>query len=87
MDKTKERIDRMIKELRTEAEELKVKLYLAKMELGDEWEKIEARLDKLEARASEVGGATAEASEDIWEATKMLGDEIRKGFKSVARHF
>lgn len=46
MDETGEKIDRMIRELRKEADELKVRLHLAKMELGDEWEQIEARLKK-----------------------------------------
>lgn len=87
MDETGEKIDRMIRELRKEADELKVRLHLAKMELGDEWEQIEARLKKLEVKAGELGKATAEASEDVWEAAKLLGDEIRKGFKSVTRHF
>lgn len=87
MNEAREKIDSMIKELRKEAEVLRVELQLAKMELGDEWEKIESRLMKLEAKASEIGEATADASEDVWEAAKLLGDEVRKGFKSVARHF
>lgn len=87
MKMTKEHIDDMVKDLREEAEELKMKLHLAKMEVGDEWGKVEAKLDKLEAKASEIGEATAEASEDVWAATKLLGEEIRDGFKSIARHF
>lgn len=87
MKMTKEDIDDMVKDLKEEAEELRVKLHLAKMEVGDEWKKVETKLDRLEAKASEIGEATAEASEDVWAATKLLGEEIRDGFKSIARHF
>jgi len=82
-----ERINKLSAELRKEADELRVQLHLAKLELGDEWVKIEAKLKKLDAKAHGAGKATAEASEDVWKAAKLLGEEIRKGFKSIARHF
>jgi hypothetical protein len=73
--------------LKQERDELKVKLSLAKLEAGDEWEKLEAKLAKLEAKARELGGVTVEASRDIGAAAKLLGEEVRDGFKKIAKHF
>jgi hypothetical protein len=80
------RIDDMIDELKQERDELLLKFKLAKLEANEEWLKLEAKLNKLEAKAKEVGDATAEASSDIGAAAKLLGEEIRDGFKKIAKH-
>ena len=87
MTDLKDRIEEMLEELRRERDELRVKLSLAKLEASDEWREIEQKLHKLEAKAREVGDATAEASKDIGAAAGRLGEEIRKGLKSVAKRF
>ena len=87
MDDVKKRIDEMVKDLKQEAGELRVKVHLAKMEAGDEWKELEAKLVKLDAKARELGGVTVEASKDIGAAAKLLGEEIRDGFKKLAKHF
>ena len=87
MSDIKKRIDEMLDSLKQERDELKVKLSLAKLEVSDEWDEIQAKLVKLEAKAKELGGVTVEASNDIGAAAKLLGEEIRDGFKKIARHF
>ena len=57
------------------------------MEASDEWQELEEKLVRLEAKAKELGGATAESSKDIGAAARLLGEEIRDGFKRIARHF
>lgn len=79
-------VDRMVNELKHERDELKVKLHLARMDAGDEWQKLETRLAKLDAKAQELGNATAEASHEIGAAAKLLGEEIRKGLKTIGKH-
>lgn len=79
-------VDRMVTELKHERDELKVKLHLARMDAGDEWHKLETRLAKLDAKARELGNATAEASHEIGAAAKLLGEEIRKGLKTIGKH-
>jgi len=87
MNDLEKRIDEIVRELKQERDELRLKLKLAKMEASEEWVKLEAKLAKLEAKAKEVGSATADASQDIGEAAKLLGEEIRDGFKKIAKHF
>ena len=87
MNDIKVRIKEMLKELKQERDELHVKLHLAKMETGEEWQKLEAKLAKFESKARELGDATADASRDMGAAAKLLGEEIRDGFKKIARHF
>ncbi len=84
MTDVKKRIDEMLSELKQERDELRVKVHLAKLEAGDEWEKLEVKLAKLEAKTRELADATAEMSQDIGAAAKLLGEEIRDGFKKLA---
>jgi hypothetical protein len=87
LDKLKQRISSMVAELKQEYGELRVKANLAKLEARDELHVVEAKLKKLEAKAKELGGATAGASKDIGAAAKLLGEEIRDGCKNIAKRF
>lgn len=82
----RKRIEETLADLKQEAGELRVKAHLAKMEGSDEWKELEAKLGKLEAKAKELAGVTAESAKDIGAAAKLLGEEIRDGFKKFARH-
>lgn len=86
MNEFNSHVDELINELKQERDELKVRLHLAKLETSEEWQKLEHKLGKLEAKAKEIGNATAEASGDLGAAAKLLAEEIGKGFKKVASH-
>jgi hypothetical protein len=72
--------------LKQEREELRVKLHLGKMEASEEWDKLGEKITKLEAKAKDIGSVTADAAHDIGAAAKLLGEEIRDGFKKIAKH-
>ena len=80
-------LEEMLDELKEERDELRVRLHLAKLEGSEEWQKLEAKMAKLESRAKLVGSATVEASQDMAAAAKILAEEIRDGFKKIARRF
>lgn len=86
MSDIKQRIDKMVNELKQERDELHVRLHLAKLEAGEEWQKLDSKLQKLDAKARELGDATAEASHDIGAAAKLLGEEVSRGLKAIGKH-
>ena len=87
MEDLKQRIDATLSELKQQRDELRVKVSLAKLEAMDEWHVVEKKLQKLEAKAKEVGAATADVSKDVGAAAKLLGEEIGKGLKAIAQRF
>ena len=87
MTDAKEQIDEMISRLKQERDELRVRLHLAKEDVSDEWEKIEAALARLESKAKHVGGAAKEAYPDVAAAAKLLAEEIGNGFKKIRQRF
>lgn len=87
MNDTKEHMNDLLNELKQERDELRVKLNLAKLEANEEWQKLETKLTKLEAKAKQVGDATADAAGDVGAAAKLLAEEIREGFKKIVKQF
>lgn len=85
MNDTKDRFAAALEALKRERDELRVKLELAKMDAGDEWEKLEHKFHQLEAKGKEVGSVAADASHEIGAAAKLLGEEISHGLKQIAR--
>lgn len=79
------RINEMLSDLKQQRDELQVKLHLAKLDAGDEWDELGSKLSKLETKVNQVGSVTAEASQDIGAAVKLLGEEIRDGFKKISK--
>lgn len=86
MNDFKDRIEKVFDELKTERDDLRVRLHLVKLESSEEWLKIEHKLVKLESKARELGSATAEASGDMAVAAQLLAEEIRDG-KIVEQEF
>ena len=83
----KARIGETIEELKQQRDELRLQVGLAKLEASEEWHDLEAKLAKLESKTRELGGATADASQDVFAAAKLLAEEIGKGFRKIAQHF
>jgi len=86
MDDFGKGVEELLAHVRREAQQLRVKVHLAKMEASDEWHELEKKLVALEAKAQELSGVTAEAASDIGAAAKLLGEEIGDGLKKFARH-
>jgi SMC interacting uncharacterized protein involved in chromosome segregation len=84
MNDAREWIDELVDELKEERDKLRVRVHLAKMEASEEWEDIEEKFEKLESKARAVRKATADSAEDVGAAVKLLGREIKDGFKHIA---
>jgi len=76
MNDTRKYIDDMLNEIKKERDQLQVRLHLAKLEAGDEWEKLEGKLQMLESKARALGDATSEASKGIGAAAQLPGYSV-----------
>ncbi len=80
-------VNDMLQDLKQKRDELQVQVHLAKLEANDEWKTIQVKLEKVELKAKELAKATSESSSEIATAAKLLGQEIREGFKNITKHF
>lgn len=79
----KSEFDRVVDELRTQRDELKVKLHLAKAEARDEWEKAEKQWEHLRGKLDVVGREAADAGSNVLAATKLVAREIKDGYDRI----
>lgn len=76
-------LDRLVGELQTQRDELKVRLHLAKADAKDEWEKLEKKWEHLRGRLDVVGAEAKDAGKDVLAATRLLAREIKEGYERV----
>jgi len=78
-------IDALIDGLKQQRDAIKVQLHLAKAEAKQEWEEMEQKLEHLRAKAKVVGNETQDASQDVFEAAKLLAEEIKRGYDRIRK--
>ena len=77
--------DRLMRELATLRDELKLQIHLGQAEARERWEHLEKRWQHLEGRAHVLADASRESLDDIGEAGQQLIDEIREGYRGLKK--
>ncbi len=80
-----DKMEDVLKKLKTERDELRVQLHLLKAEAKDEWEDVEKRWEHLESRMKQVGDAASDAGGDVAAAGKQLAEEIGNAYKRIRK--
>jgi hypothetical protein len=81
----REEISKLSETLKTERDDLKVRIHLAKMEAKEEWEKTEQQWQHFKTKADEFGSASKESAQDVGAALKLLGEELGHAFKRIRK--
>ncbi len=83
LDKAREEMSALLAKLRTERDELRLRMHLARAEVRDEWEKVERKWAHIEQKAPDVATSAGAATRDVAAAAKLLGEEIRHGYQRI----
>lgn len=71
--------------LKTQREELILQMHLASVEAKDEWEQLEKRWHTFSLKAEKVLGEIKEASKDVEDDLKMLGDDLKEHYSHIKK--
>ena len=80
-----EDFDKLVEKLKTERDELKLKIHLASMDAKKEYEGAEKTWDQLKIKASEIADDAVETSEEYIAKSKIVGDELKETYKRIAK--
>jgi glycerate-2-kinase len=80
-----EDIRELIAEVGKERGELELKIYLAKAEARDEWEKAESKWQELKTKADSLGTEIKSASRDVGAAARALAQELKRSYIRIQR--
>ncbi len=86
MSKTDQFIEKsqeILKELKTERGKLKVQIHLLNMDAKEEWNELEKKYEKFKAKVSTVADVAEDSAGDVAEALKLVGEELREGYKRI----
>jgi predicted nucleic acid-binding Zn-ribbon protein len=80
-----EAFDRLVQRLRTDRDELKVRLHLASREIQDEWRELEEKWQHIEPKLAALKDKTKTSAHDIGEATREVSNEIGKAYQRLKK--
>lgn len=78
-------VDNLIRDLKQERDELRLQIHLGSEELKDDLDKLDDRLAGLTNRFEPLKDAMEETAEDVWDSMKLVGSEIKDGFKRIRK--
>jgi len=80
-----ESVDKLMKDLEQQRDELEVQMSLAKAEAREEWEELEKRWEKVKSKIERAGDEASGVADNVGEAAKLLLDEIGKGYQRLRK--
>ncbi len=79
----KQEFSSLVETLKTERDELKLKLHLASMEVKEEFDGMDGKWDEVVAKAAELADDSKEISEDVLAKAKVVAEEIKEGYQRI----
>jgi hypothetical protein len=82
---TKIEFDNLLNKLKSERDEIMLKLHLASMEAKEEFEEAEKNWDKIKIKAAEIADDSKETSEEFIAKAKIVGEELRETYNRISK--
>jgi putative cell wall-binding protein len=77
--------DTLLEKLKSERDEISLKLHLASMEAKEEFEEAEKNWDQLKIKAAEIADDSKETSEEFIAKAKIVGDELKEAYSRISK--
>jgi len=81
----KKEFDNLLEKLKSERDELKLKLHLASLEAKEEFEEAEKNWDTLKIKAAEIADDSKETSEEFIAKAKIVGEELKDAYSRISK--
>ena len=80
-----EKLHQIIDNLKTQRDELRVRVHLAKAEAREEWDEMERRWEHIEDRLERAGHEAKESAGDVSAALSQVAEEIGAAYKRIKK--
>lgn len=81
----KEEFEHLLDKLKSERDELKLKMHLASMDAKDEFADAEKKWAHIKAEAADIADDTKETSEELIAKAKIVGEELKDTYRRIAK--
>jgi uncharacterized protein with PhoU and TrkA domain len=79
----KDEFNRLVEKLKTERDEINLKIHLASMDAKKEFEEAEKKWTVVKAKASEIADDAVETSEEFIAKSKVVGEELKETYRRI----
>ncbi len=80
-----EEFNRLVGKLKSERDEIKLKMHLASMDAKKEYEDAEKIWDQVKAKASDIADDAVETSEEFIAKSKIVGEELKETYNRISK--
>ena len=81
----REEFTKLVEKLKTEREEIRLKVHLASMDVKEELKETEKKWVQLKDKASKIADETIDTSEEYIAKAKIVGEELKETYKRIAK--
>ena len=78
-----DKFEKLVAELKTERDELRVRAHLLKAEAREEWDELEDKWQHFESKLGRVGTSAKQSAQEIGAATQQLGEEFGAAYRRL----
>lgn len=76
-------LHKLLEDLKTQRDELRVRLHLAKAEAKDEWARLDRMWEHMHGRIAAVEREAGRTAEDVAAAIRLAAEDLHKGYQRV----
>ena len=80
-----EQLEQAWQNLKTQRDEIRLQIHLAKAELKEEWEKLDPAWQKAQHEYEELKEATEDAASDMHKNLTVVTDELSSAFERIKK--
>ncbi len=77
--------DNLLEKLKSERDEIALKLHLASMEAKEEFEEADKHWETLKIKAAEIADESKETSEEFIAKAKIVGEELKDAYARISK--
>lgn len=77
--------DNLLEKLKSERDEIMLKLHLTSMEAKEEFEEADKHWETLKNKAAEIADESKVTSEEFITKAKIIGDELKEAYSRISK--
>jgi len=87
MNDFREEMEKLVRKLEQQRDELRVKMHLAKADVRDQFEKLERQWEEVRPRVVQAGSVASGTAKDVGSALKLALEELGRGYDRLRKLF
>ena len=81
----KDEFNNLVEKLKTQRDQINLKMHLASMNAKKEFEEAEKRWLQVKDKAADIADDAVETSEEVIAKTRIVGEELKETYKRIAK--